>query len=677
MSKASRMYRHAQRFGAFNPHCKNRKLQFHNSFRYSSTLLKPWPRSVYECNGDYRNETFLEEHIGGPLYDEQKQLPRLPIPSIADTIERFLPTALPLARTAEERKALEAACETFPAEAKVLQDRLKDRQQNEMRESSWLQSWWNQLGYLQVRDPVVYNVSYFFHFKDDPTIDTVSQNVQRATAALFATAEFRKKVCSGQLPPEKIGKNKTQLCSTAYKYMFNACRIPGEGQDSYRIYDPSRCTHAVVARKGHFFSIKFVDDSGESVPLNAIERQLEECIALAEAIPSSRPKLGLLTSLNRDDWAVAREKLCESGGPKMEEALDMIQSAAIVVNLDDARPISKQDCGELFLSGGVQCGDNRWFDKSINIMVAENGKTAVLGEHSMMDGMPLVNYADHVTKVTYADVKSRFGDGLDHVPDVIDIFAEAIAAIDNSTIDEITRKAGKEFKRCVDRQSNTALSFHGYGSEFMKASGHSPDAFVQAVIQLATFRLFGEQVGTYEATQVRPFLHGRTETTRSVSLESEAFIKTMGPVPKWDEDDSTTRRNKLDLFRKSTAAHSQYTRIAAEAKGIDRHFFGLSMLLETDEMIPRLFEDPIFNYSKRWRVSTSHLTHPNFVNWGFGQVVPDGVGIAYSIHPRSCVFNISALAETNWTQQLNELLEEALLEMRRVIEAESFTDSKL
>jgi carnitine O-acetyltransferase len=63
-----------------------------------------------------------------------------------------------------------------------------------------------------------------------------------------------------------------------------------------------------------------------------------------------------------------------------------------------------------------------------------------------------------------------------------------------------------EFNTYVTKQSNAAQSFHGYGSDFIKASGHAPDAFVQSVIQLATFRLFGEQVGTYEATQVRPFL---------------------------------------------------------------------------------------------------------------------------------------------------------------------------
>lgn len=221
----------------------------------------------------------------------------------------------------------------------------------------------------------------------------------------------------------------------------------------------------------------------------------------------------------------------------------------------------------------------------------------------------------------------------------------------------------------ISAQSNRAQSFQGYGSDFIKKAGHSPDAYVQMAMQLATYRLFGEQVGTYEATQVRPFLHGRTETTRAVSTQSEAFIKVMGPRPKQDhKNDSKIRKEKIELLKQATAGHAQYTATAAQAAGVDRHFFGLSMLVQDGEQAPTLLADPVFVRSKTWRTSTSHLTHPNFLNWGFGQVVDNGVGIAYSIHPKSCVFNVTARAETNWTMKLSDLLEEALLEMQGLIE---------
>lgn len=189
-------------------------------------------------------------------------------------------------------------------------------------------------------------------------------------------------------------------------------------------------------------------------------------------------------------------------------------------------------------------------------------------------------------------------------------------------------------------------------------------------MQLATFRLFGEQVGTYEATQVRSFLHGRTEVTRAVSLESEAFIKVMGLRPRIDDEDTTAKKEKIQLLRNAANAHAKYTGLAASAQGVDRHFLGLAMMVHEGEKTPILFSDPVYQRSKRWRASTSQLSHPRFNLWGFGEVVPDGVGLAYSILPRSCVFNITALRSTGWTDKLSELLEESLLEMRELVEAD-------
>lgn len=219
-------------------------------------------------------------------------------------------------------------------------------------------------------------------------------------------------------------------------------------------------------------------------------------------------------------------------------------------------------------------------------------------------------------------------------------------------------------------------SFYGYGSDFIKEAGFSPDAYVQMAMQLATFRLWGEQVGTYESTQVRPFLHGRTETTRTVSVQSQAFIQRFGLRPLLDENDPAARKEKIRLLQEAVSAHVQYIGLAAKAQGVDRHFFGLSMLVGDNETAPDLYNDPVFQRSKRWRVSTSHLTHRKLVGWGYGQVVPDGVGLAYSIHPRHCIFNITALKHTGWTDQLSHLLEEALLEMRTVVETERLTSSQ-
>ncbi|KAL3921881.1 MAG: hypothetical protein SGILL_002511 [Bacillariaceae sp.] len=536
-----------------------------------------------------------------------------------------------------------------------------------------------QMGYLQVRDPLVINVSYFFSFMDDPTVSpTPMANVQRGAAMLFATAEFRKKVVTGQLPPEVIGKKrKTLICSTAYKYMFNACRIPMPEQDTYRIYDPSFHTHCIVARKGHFFAIELVHPlSGNPLPICQLEEQLSDCIRMADEFTSSRKKLGLLTSQNRDVWARGREDILKVGGIAMKDALERLESGAILLNLDDEAPVSRQECGNLFWTGSLKSGENRWFDKSIQIMVANNGKAGLIAEHSMMDGMPVINFANYLTGITYnqAKRKSTRERAIYQAiaqPAVEDIFAGAVSTCDPNLLGGLGTQAWAAFSKLIMDHELHVQSFQGYGSSFIKKAGFPPDAFVQTAMQLATYRLFGEQVGTYEATQVRSFLHGRTEVTRSVSTESEAFVKRMGLRPFNDETDPSACKEKISLLRKASTAHSKYTVLAATAQGVDRHLLGLALMVKDGEPTPDLFSDALYARSKRWRSSTSNLSHPRFNLWGYGEVVPDGVGLAYAILPKSCVFNITALKETAYTGKLAELLEEAFLEMRSLVESQS------
>jgi carnitine O-acetyltransferase len=56
---------------------------------------------------------------------------------------------------------------------------------------------------------------------------------------------------------------------------------------------------------------------------------------------------------------------------------------------------------------------------------------------------------------------------------------------------------------------------------------HSPDAYIQMVMQLAWFRQVGTVVSTYETGLTRLFKHGRTETIRTLSNESYAWVKAM------------------------------------------------------------------------------------------------------------------------------------------------------
>ena len=81
------------------------------------------------------------------------------------------------------------------------------------------------------------------------------------------------------------------------------------------------------------------------------------------------------------------------------------------------------------------------------------------------------------------------------------------------------------FKQAILANETSTLVFKKFGGQFIKDSNISPDAFAQLAIQLAYYKLLGRCDATYESASTKQFLHGRTETVRSVSNESVAFCK--------------------------------------------------------------------------------------------------------------------------------------------------------
>jgi len=302
-----------------------------------SSYFKPWPKPLVVSRGDYNDEIWLEEYIGGPLYEKQAEMPRLPVPSLEDTVARLVPTALPLAESEAEASAFMEACEGFRVHAAELQDRLEQRR-DDNPDSSWLQSWWQKYAYLTNRDPLTVFVSYYLLLGDDPKVD--NDGLKRAAAVLVALGDARRQICSGEMPHESAANNQP-LCSTAFKYVFHSCRVPLDRQDQYHLYDPSLYRHCIVSSKGQFFAVDFVDQNDEPLPLSVLESRLRRCRELASS-QEDYPQLGWLTTTHRDNWARARQELLDVGGRTFKRALRRLESGAFVLCLDE--DVSNASC---------------------------------------------------------------------------------------------------------------------------------------------------------------------------------------------------------------------------------------------------------------------------------------------------------------------------------------------
>jgi carnitine O-acetyltransferase len=90
-----------------------------------------------------------------------------------------------------------------------------------------------------------------------------------------------------------------------------------------------------------------------------------------------------------------------------------------------------------------------------------------------------------------------------------------------------------------------------------------------------------------------------------------------------------TVHQRRELFAKAAQKHIERAKLAGNGQGVDRHLFGLRHLIQEDERVPELYDDPLFVRSKTWVLSTSAVFSKHFPAYGWGEVVPNGFGVAY------------------------------------------------
>jgi len=231
---------------------------------------------------------------------------------------------------------------------------------------------------------------------------------------------------------------------------------------------------------------------------------------------------------------------------------------------------------------------------------------------------------------------------------------------------------------CLKNNEDLDLAFRvhdSFGKGFIKTTGNSPDAFIQMALQLAYYRDSGARFAlTYEATITRFFLHGRTETVRSLTQEVQEFVLAM-------DDEKVPTEEKARLMKVAATKHQNNYRDCMSGKGIDRHLFALYVVCKAKgydtSFLSKAFAIP-------WTLSTSctpintleglfhHIPEMSDLvspGGGFGPVADTGYGIAYSVPNENMVqFHVTSkhsCAETNSQRMLDNVFK-ALADMKAI-----------
>ncbi|KAI5785026.1 carnitine acetyl transferase [Peziza echinospora] len=588
---------------------------------------------------------YKEDHSKGQTLRFQDSLPKLPVPTLEETATRYLKSLEPLL-TKSELERSKAAVQDFIRPGGVgeeLQKKLLAKAADPAVKN-WMIDWWNFSAYLGYRDPVVPYVSYFYSYKDDKKR---RDPAVRAAAITTAALSFRKMVVENSLEPEYM--RKAPICMDSYKYMFNVCRIPEKPADYPKIYKPEEHKHIIVLRRNRFYKVLHEVD-GKQLSTKEFEQQLRRVLELSKG-DDNAPAIGALTSENRDIWTDARQLLL-AASPANAASLQEIESASFVVCLDNSSPVTYEEKAHQYWHGD---GQNRFYDKPLHFIVNDNGTAGFLGEHSMMDGTPTHRLNDYINNVIFNDKVDHGSEEVrSNLPDPL-----PLKFVVSKEVEAEIARAKKDFADVIGQHELKVQRYQGYGKNLIKQFKCSPDAYVQMIIQLAYYKMYGKSRPTYESAATRKFQLGRTETCRTVSNDSVAFVKAM-------EDPTVPPAKCAELLRKAIASHVEYISSASEGKGVDRHLFGLKQLLDPAQPKPEIFADPANAYSGSWHLSTSQLSSEYFDGYGWSQVIDEGFGIAYMINENNICFNV--VCKGLGAERMGYYLSAAADEMREVME---------
>uniref|UniRef100_UPI003AB041B4 carnitine O-palmitoyltransferase 1, liver isoform-like isoform X2 n=1 Tax=Centroberyx gerrardi TaxID=166262 RepID=UPI003AB041B4 len=518
------------------------------------------------------------------LYSYQGSLPNLPLPAIKDTVKRYMESVRPLMDSTEFERMTKLASEFESSLGHRLQWYLKLKA---LWAANYVSDWWEEYIYLRGRSPIMVNSNYYG--MDFLYVTPTPIQAARAGNTIHAFLLYRRKLNREEVKPSRIPGTVIPLCAAQCERIFNTTRTPGEETDTVQHWQDS--DYVVVYHRGRYFRL-WVYQAGRLLSPREIEFQIQRILDDSSAPSTGEEKLGALTAGDRVPWAKARKEYFSSGVNK--RSLDCIEKAAFFVTLDDDEqgmmgedPAASLDRYAKSLLHG-KCYD-RWFDKSFSVVIYKNGKNGLNAEHSWADA-----------------------------PVVAHLWEYALAT-DSFQL--------------------------GYNEE-----GHCKGEVDSSLPrpQKLSWDISPEDRGmfclTYEASMTRLFREGRTETVRSCSNESCAFVRALDG----GEAADVCRR----LFRAASEKHQNLYRMAMTGAGIDRHLFCLYVVSKYLGVESPFLKEVL---SEPWRLSTSQtpvqqvelfdlVNHPEYISCGggFGPVADDGYGVSYSIVGENMInFHIS------------------------------------
>uniref|UniRef100_A0A3Q4G678 Carnitine O-acetyltransferase a n=1 Tax=Neolamprologus brichardi TaxID=32507 RepID=A0A3Q4G678_NEOBR len=569
--------------------------------------------------------------------NHQKGLPRLPVPPLRETCERYLSCLEPIV-TEDELKHAKRLMKEFLKEGGDGEKLQRSLERKACTTDNWVSAKHGlNINYLDSRESLLISNGGFVL----PKMDFTDKQGQ----------------ISETLPVPLQYMRGEPLCMMQYFQALSSCRVPGQKTDSLVFHAKnSNPRHITVAQNSQFFTVEVYHSDGTPITADQLCVQLERICN--SSLETNTEHVGILTTLRRDAWYKYYNKLVQD--PSNKKSISAIERSICVLCLDKAMPqtyekYSRFEPVQVLHGGGTQWNSaNRWFDKSLQFIVGEDGTYGFTLLHAIIDGTPCMALSDYITSSMKKPQMMESPVALLPMPQKLHF---------NITPDMKT--AIEEAKQSVDKHAQDldlrVLVFNHFGKQIPKAHRISPDAFIQMAIQLAYYRIHQQCCASYEAASMRLFKKGRLGVILSTSSASAAFVKSF--------DDP--KKQKRNLLENAIKVHMWNTNMEIHGRTTFGHFLALKVqAIENNIPMPDIYTDTSLNKAFTFLLSTSQVACKAAC---LGSAVPEKLNsydFCYSVTSDNFTFVVSAWksCKENNVVQLIQTLEDTLVDMKMLLE---------
>ncbi|KAH8402760.1 hypothetical protein KR215_009885, partial [Drosophila sulfurigaster] len=608
-------------------------------------------------------------------------LPKVPVPPLEQTMADYVLALEPITTPAQLERT-KGIIKQFSAPQGLgprLHQYLLDKRE---AEDNWAYYYWLNDMYMNVRIPLPINSNpgMVFPPRRFRTVHDVAHFAARLLDGIVAHKEM---LDSGELPLERTAsREKNQpLCMAQYYRLLGSCRRPGVERDSQYLtprekpIDSDEDRHVVVICRNQMYCVVLQANDRGKLSESEIASQILYVLSDAPCQAGKPAPIGLLTAEPRTRWAQDREAL--QLDERNQRNLELIETALLVLCLDEPLGVNFNARGfsgatptvhtagerdetnmahEMIHGGGSEFNSgNRWFDKTMQLIICTDGTWGLCYEHSTSEGIAVVQLLEKIYKKILDHPADDNGMPQHHLPP-----PERLEWHVNAQVQQRFTQAAITVDKAIDNLDFYVYRYKGYGKNFIKSCQVSPDVYIQLSLQLAHFKLYGHLVATYESASTRRFLHGRVDCIRAASSEALEWAKAMcqgegANVPlesDREDDEEDARKVKFSIYSKDhlrelfRCAVARQTEVMVKnilGNGIDIPLLGLrEASLEVTGELHELFTDEAYKISQCFLLSTSQVACSTDSFMGYGPVTPRGYGCSYNPHTDQIVFCVSA-----------------------------------